>query len=84
MAITIRGIRLESIGITRDNETSDYKLGQSVYSLISSADKILAKQSIGGYNSDMTLQPSPETIQLLRQFTESYRRDIILTLGLEE
>lgn len=83
MAITIKGIRLESIHISRDAESGDSKLATASYSLMSSADKVLAKQSIGGYQ-DVPLQPSPETLQLMRKFSDSYARDIVMTLGLEE
>lgn len=83
MAITIKGIRIEDISITRDAEQGGFKIGSATYSLLSSADKVLAKQSIGGYGA-ITLEPSPATVKALQDFSESYRRDVVTTLGLEE
>ena len=83
MAITIKGIRVEDISIQRDSENGGYKINSASYSLLSSVDKVLAKQSIGGYGA-ITLEPSPATVKALQEFSESYRKDVIATLGLEE
>lgn len=83
MAITIKGIRIEDISIARDTESGGYKISSANYSLLSSVDKVLAKQSIGGYGA-ITLEASPATVKLLQDFSESYRKDVVTTLGLEE
>ncbi len=81
MPITIKGIRLETVAIKR-NEDGGTKIESSEYSLISSVDKVLAKQTIGGYGG-MVLEPSKETTAALNAFVESYRADVVATLGLE-
>lgn len=83
MAITIKGIRIEDIGISRDSENGGYKINSANYSLLSSVDKVLAKQSIGGYGG-LVLEPSPATVKALQAFSEAYSKDVILTLGLDE
>ena len=82
MAITIKGIRIIGVDIKLDKETGETKLSSAEYELVSSEDRVLAKQSIGGYQG-IAVNPSAETIGLLRQFMESYRRDTTTVLGLE-
>jgi hypothetical protein len=83
VAITISGIRVNDIHLEPDHERGGYKIKSAEYSLISSADKILAKQTIGGYNG-MALEPSPETKAALAQFTKLYTNDVQSLLGLME
>lgn len=83
MAITLKGIRLESLEINRDKESGGMKLNSASYALISSAEKVLANQTVGGYGG-MTVNPSPETLEFLEKFMVSYKRDITTVLGLEE
>lgn len=79
MPIGIKGIRLDSINIKPTEEADTI---EASYSLISTADKVLAKQSIGGYNG-MAIQPSPNTIEKLRAFMSAYKSDVQITLGLD-
>jgi len=83
MAITLKGIRLESVDLKRSDKSNSMELNSASYALISSADKVLANQSTGGYNS-IAIAPSKETLELLEKFTSSYKRDITSSLGLEE
>jgi len=82
MPITIKGIRIESVGIKRSEESGIEDIEGATYSLISSADCVLARQPIGGYGG-LTLKPSPATIKALREFVASYKADIVAVLGLE-
>lgn len=83
MAITLKGIRLESLDIQRDKDAGGMKLSSAQYALISSADKVLANQAVGGYGG-MVVAASADTLKLLEQFMDSYKRDITAVLGLEE
>jgi hypothetical protein len=83
MPITLKGIRLESLTAERDDKTGSLALKTSSYSLISSTDKVLAQQTIGGYNN-LVLTPSPETLKALETFLILYKKDITAVLGLEE
>ena len=83
MAITISGIKVNSIHIEPNADAGGYKITTADYSLISSLGKILAKQSIGGYNG-MVLEPSPETKAALDEFTRRYAADVQALLGLLE
>lgn len=82
-AITIKGIRLESLDIEYSAETGAHNLKGAAYSLISSADRVLARQNLGGYN-DMKIAPSSNTLTLLNEFVSSYKKDVTAALGLEE
>lgn len=84
MAITLKGIRLESLEIQRDKESGEVKLSSASYALISSADKVLANQTVGKYGGNVAVTASLETITLLDKFIESYKRDITMVLGLEQ
>jgi hypothetical protein len=82
MPITIKGIRVEGVTIAADVEMGGFRINDASYSLISSTDHVLAKQSIDGYGG-LSLKASPETQKALYAFMASYKRDVIGVLGLE-
>lgn len=77
--ISIKGIKLTKLNIGLDG---DEPAIESEYALISSADKVLARQSVGGYNG-MKLQPSAATIGALNAFLKLFRADVNTVLGLD-
>lgn len=81
MAITVRGLRIETVSLTR-NKDGQMEMS-STYALISSADKVLAKQGVNGYN-DIKVDMSPDTISSLDRFCASLRRDISKVTGLDD
>ena len=81
MAITIAGIKVNDVHLKITEGVSVIETAS--YSLISSTGKVLAKQTIGGYNN-MTLEPSSETSKALRLFMELYVHDVQSLLGLLE
>lgn len=81
MAITIQGVRVNDIHI--EPTDGGFRIKSAEYSLISSTGKVLAKQTIGGYNG-MALEPSEATVAALRTFTASYLNDVQGLLGLLE
>ncbi len=83
MAITIQGIRLNDIHLEPDNENGGFKIKTAEYALISSTGKVLAKQTIGGYNG-VVLEPSPQTKVALSAFAKQYSTDVQAILGLIE
>lgn len=83
MAITISAIRVDDVQIEPNAEHGGYKIKTAQYSLIGSSGKVLAKQTIGGYQG-MVLEPSPETKKALDVFTQSYMKDMQALLGLIE
>ncbi len=83
MAITIEGIRVNDVHIEPNPEQGGYRIKTAEYSLISSTGKVLAKQTIGGYNG-LVLEPSPQTKKALEAFTNSYVSDVQAILGLLE
>ncbi len=84
MPITIKGIRVDVVSIKRNADSGISAIENAQYSLVSSADKVLAQQAIGGYGSGaMKLEPSQATTKALQVFMESYQADIVATLGLE-
>ena len=83
MPITIKGARVDQVTLAIDNEEGGFRISEAAYWLISSADKVLARQNVGGYNG-IKLEPSAETKKLLDQFMLSYKEDVKTALGLEE
>jgi hypothetical protein len=83
MPITIKGIRVDELKVAKDVEHGGFKVENAVYSLISSVDKVLAKQNIGVYGS-LTLEPSPATVKALDAFMNLYIGDVQSLLGLAE
>jgi len=83
MPITIKGIRIDLVSIKRSEETGGMDIDASQYSLISSTEYVLARQSIGSYGG-LTLKPSPGTKKLLDSFMESYKADVVAVLGLTD
>jgi len=80
--ITIKGVRVEEIQIGKADERGGFRVTSSVYSLISSTGKVLAKQAIGGYSSGVSLEPSAPTVKALETFMALYADDICTVLGL--
>lgn len=81
MPITIRGIRIKTLNVTPKPDM-DEETVTGTYQLISSADKVLAEQTLGGYNG-MKLTPSPATKKALDALLAAYKADIETMLGLE-
>lgn len=83
MAITIRGIRIVHIWIGKESDGKE-KI-TSNYQLISSADKVLAEQSLSsskGYGENQFV-PAPATIKALTDAVALYRKDVEMSLGLD-
>lgn len=83
MAITIRGIRITSLSVERQEEGLD-KISAD-YQLISSADKVLAKESVTSKPSygGTAFVPSAPTMKLLADAVSAYRKEVEMSLGLE-
>lgn len=79
--ITISGIRIDTINANRDKGESKYTF-TSNYSLISSTEKVVARQSTGGYGETMKCDPSPQTAKLFEAFITSFTSDISELIGL--
>lgn len=84
MPITIKGIRIETVNLQRQEKSGTLELKTASYSLLSSSDRVLANQSIGEYGNQLAVVPSATTVGLLNQFIASYRKDVTTVLGLEE
>ena len=78
--ITLKGARVESFSVER-NSDGEMKI-TCRYALLSSEGRVLAKQSVGGYN-DMTIEPSVVTTQALQAFLKAYNDDIGRSIGLD-
>ena len=81
MPITIQGIRITSVSVSRDDGGEEKVQGN--YELMSTNDKVLAKQSFNGYN-DIKVEMSLETKQSLLSFLTGIKKDTMMTLGLSE
>ena len=81
MPITIKGIRIKSLSITTKPDQGECGV-TSDYELLSSEDRVLASQSVGGYNG-LKVQPAADTVGALNAFIKLYKRDINTVLGLE-
>ena len=78
--ITVKGVRIESISISRDDK-EDKVTGS--YSIISNMDKVIAKQGFNSY-SDIKIDWSSDTKKALVAFIEAVKEDIENTMGLAE
>ena len=86
MAVTIAGIRVNDVHLEPNGETltaTGFKIKSAEYSLIGSTGKVLAKQTIGGYQG-IVLEPSLATQKALDEFWRSYVNDVQTLLGLLE
>lgn len=79
--VTVQGIRLDSVSLSLDEKENDKISGK--YSLMSNKGKALASQSFNGYG-DMKVEFSSDTRKSLNSLLDGVRKDISLTLGLEE
>lgn len=83
MAITIRGIRITSLTISRDEDGTDSV--RCDYQLVSSEDKVLAKQSVATKSSyhgaDIFVPPSDVSKQL-SEAVMKYKLAIEADLGI--
>lgn len=79
--IAIRGIRIKELTIKPQEDAQTEKV-TCTYQLISTGDKVLADQSVGGYNG-MKIPFSAPTHKAFDEFLKSYRNDINLCLGLD-
>lgn len=82
--ITLKGIRLETVSLTRQEKSGRLELSSASYALMSSTDHVLANQTVGGYSSSVAVVPSSTTVGLLEQFVASYKKDVSAALGLDE
>lgn len=80
MAITIRGIKITSLSVT---STAEGEKIEADYQLVSSADKVLAKNSLTNQGYGDKFQPSPTTLKALADAVALYKADVEMTLGLE-
>lgn len=81
MSISIRGIRINQLTISRSGEDGQLKVSGQ-YQLISTADRVLATQGFNNYN-DSKVDTSPATKVALDAFVASLKSDINAILGLE-
>lgn len=76
--ITIKGVRLDSVSVDLSGDES--KVSAS-YALISETDRVVAKQSVGGYN-DLKVALSPQVSKALNEFIAAYKADLHTLLGI--
>ena len=81
MGIAIRGIRIKSLSVTRDDSGKEEISGD--YELISTADKVLAKQGFNGYN-EIKVGFSGDTMKAYNAFVKGLKDDVASVLGLTE
>jgi len=82
MAITIRGIRITSLTVARSDDGADKITAD--YQLISSLDKVLAKESLSSKQSygENVFTPSPQTTKALADAVALYKADVETSLGI--
>jgi hypothetical protein len=84
MPITIKGIRITSFSVSVDNEGKE-RINAS-YQLISSADKVLAKETVDterGYGDKEAFVPSPPVKKAIADAIQQYKAEIAMNLGLD-
>lgn len=81
MAIGIQGVRLAELTINLNDKSTSYKPTGS-YEILTTAGRVLAKQTIGGYGG-IEVPASVETTRALNAFVTLYNKDIASMLGLD-
>ena len=79
--IAIQGIRITNVTVTRGTDGQEKVEGD--YELVSTADRVLAKQGFGGY-SEIKVEMAGETRQALVTFLSGLKKDTMTMLGLQE
>ena len=82
MAIGIKGLRIDKIDIVTVPDEGDEKVAGS-YSIISTKDKVIAKQNFNGFN-DIKITMSSGTKEVLGNFIASIKKDAENSTGLTE
>jgi len=80
--VTIQGVRVTSVSLNRDADGVVKMTGS--YSLVSSSDKVIAKQDFNGYSSDLKVEATGETVILLDNLMKAIKSNIETQLGLVE
>ena len=81
MAVMIKGIKVKSIDIGRDDKGIPTISGS--YQLISNADVVLAEQSFNGYNT-IKVVPDEELSKLMHAVVEAVKNSLENVMGLKE
>lgn len=82
MEIKIKGIRLGNLYLKSDEHGKPHEIESASYSLVSELDKVIAKQSIGCFDSQIRVEPSAATKNAVTALIASYAKDIQEVTGL--
>jgi hypothetical protein len=75
----LAGVKIQKISLDFAGEVPQIS---GEYNLMSSADTVVAKQTLNGYGG-MPYQPSGDTLKLLCDLRAQVRRDINTSMGIE-
>jgi hypothetical protein len=81
VGISIRGVRIKNLTMNRDDNGKENITGD--YELISSNDKVLAKNGFNGY-SELVVPFSSDTLKAYNSFINGVKADVSGVLGLTE
>lgn len=85
MPITVQGIRVKCMSVTRDEEEGTHVI-KATYDLMSSTGSVLARsQSLSSKESysETVFMPSAATVKLFGDAAAAYKKDVEAFLGLE-
>lgn len=85
MAMMIKGIRIDSISISRKDSGEGVDFSGR-FALMGANDNVLAKQdySNSSYNPDVKLEMSPTVTRLFRELSAAVKADIENMLGISD
>lgn len=81
MPVTINGIRIRSLTVTNEEGAERVRCD---YELVSSNGAVMAKNSLTSkseYGSETTFTPSFDTLKMLKEAVNAYKRDAEQMLG---
>ena len=86
MSILIGGIRIDEIKvkIKGDDGGIDGVELEAAYSLLKTDGGVLAKQTVNGYNADLTLAMSADMAKAIRAVSTQLKSEIETLLGINE
>jgi hypothetical protein len=84
MAITVRGIRIKSLSISRNDEGKD--VTTLTYQLMSTKDTVLAEKTMttGRTYGEETFALSAPAAEAMRKGVDAVKKEIEISLGFEE
>lgn len=82
-SLLIKGIRFTDINLDWDDDKKQFGVSKATFGLLTENGKMLPKQDINKYTSDMNTKLTGPAQEALNGFVKEFATDIARTIGLE-